>query len=405
MNQEPAVKIALLDDEPFTLALLGHQLDQLGYSVAAAHTRGREALDALDAGAVPPDVILLDLNMPEMDGLEFIRHLVERRYAGYLVLLTAENDRKLQAAAALVRAHQIKVLGQLHKPVTPQALAEVLGRWTPPQAAGRQRPAAASYGAQAVRAAIAGGELLNHYQPKVALADGRMVGVETLVRWQHPSDGLVFPDAFIGVAEAHGLIDSLSLVVLGAALDQARLWHDAGLDLRMAANVSMDNLSAPAFADAVADAAARAGIAPPNIVLEVTESRLMADLRAPLEVLARLSMKRFRLSIDDFGTGHSSLAQLRIFPFDELKVDRSFVHGAGVDKRLEAIFSSSLNLGRQLGMEVVAEGVENRDDWDFLRRQRCDLAQGYFIARPMPAADLPGWIDTWDARRQASTAS
>ena len=124
-------------------------------------------------------------------------------------------------------------------------------------------------------------------------------------------------------------------------------------------------------------------------MLEVTESRLMADLRAPLEVLTRLRLKRFGLSIDDFGTGHSSLAQLRDMPFDELKIDRGFVHRAHSDPTLRAIFEANLNLARQLGMEVVAEGVEDREDWDFLRGSGCDLAQGYFIARPMPAADLP----------------
>ena len=124
----------------------------------------------------------------------------------------------------------------------------------------------------------------------------------------------------------------------------------------------------------------------------------MADLRVPLDILTRLRLKRFRLSIDDFGTGHSSLAQLRDFPFDELKIDRSFVHRAWQDETLRAIFHANLNLGRQLGMEVVAEGVEDRDDWDFLRSSGCDLVQGYFIARPMPASELSDWIDVWEER-------
>ena len=122
------------------------------------------------------------------------------------------------------------------------------------------------------------------------------------------------------------------------------------------------------------------------ITLEVTESRLMLDQRAPLEILTRLRLKRFRLSIDDFGTGHSSLAQLRDIPFDELKIDQSFVHGASRDQTARAIYAASLGLGQQLGMAVVAEGVEDREDWDLVRRTKCDLAQGYFIARPMPAA-------------------
>ena len=396
------IRVMLLDDEPFMLKLIGRLLENLGYTALSSHTSGREALVALAGPDGPPDLILLDLNMPEMDGIEFVRHLVEQHYAGSLVLISGEDERMLAAASTLVQAHKIEVLGHLRKPVSPAALAALLAKWTPPAAA-RSRAAKVAYGADAVRTAIANGELVNYYQPKVAVTDGRVVGVETLVRWRHPVDGLVLPDQFIGIAEAHGLIDDLTRVVLRQALAQTRAWRDAGLTLRVAVNVSMDNLAALSFADFVVAEAVEAGVMPSEIVLEVTESRLMADLRAPLEILTRLRLKRFRLSIDDFGTGHSSLAQLRDIPFDELKIDQGFVHRAWQDETLRAIFYASLGLAGQLNMEAVAEGVEDQDDWDFLRRTRCDLAQGYFIARPMPAADLPGWIETWDARLREQT--
>ncbi|MBA3032273.1 MAG: EAL domain-containing response regulator [Gammaproteobacteria bacterium] len=396
MTDKSAVRITLVDDEPFMLKLLGRILENLGFTALTSHTSGRAALDACTA-AGPPDVILLDLNMPEMDGIEFVRHLVDRRYAGSLILVSGEDERMLQAASKLVEAHQIRVLGHLHKPVQPAALARILAKWSPP-VTGRQRATQTAYSADAVQAAIANGELVNYYQPKVAVDSGAVVGVETLVRWQHPFAGLIFPDEFIGVAEAHGLIDDLTHAVLAAAMAQASAWQKAGLALRVAVNLSMDNLLKLGFADSVAGLAARAGVAPAEIVLEITESRLMADLRAPLDILTRLRLKRFRLSIDDFGTGHSSLTQLRDLPFDELKIDRSFVHRAGANATLRAIFEASLGLARQLGMEVVAEGVEDQEDWDYLRQTGCDLAQGYFIGRPMPAADLPGWIETWNTR-------
>lgn len=399
MTNNFAVKIMLLDDEPFMLKLIGRQLENLGFTALSPYTSGAAALDALTGPSGPPELILLDLNMPEMDGIEFVRHLVERHYAGSLVLISGEDERMLQASTKLVQAHKIKVLGHLRKPVSPTALAALLEGWAP-AATARLRTAKAAYDVEAVRAAINNGELVNYYQPKVAVADGRVVGVETLVRWRHPVDGMVFPDQFIGVAEAHGLIDDLTRVVLRAALAQARVWRDAGLALHVAINVSMDNLAALGFADFVAAEALAAGVSPTEIVLEVTESRLMADLRVPLEILTRLRLKRFRLSIDDFGTGHSSLAQLRDIPFDELKIDQGFVHRAWHDETLRAIFDASLGLARQLNMEAIAEGVEDQADWDFLRSTRCDLAQGYFIARPMPAAELPGWIASWQARRR-----
>ncbi len=208
----------------------------------------------------------------------------------------------------------------------------------------------------------------------------------------------MFPDQFIGIAEAHGLIGDLTRAVLIAALAQAKGWRDAGLMLRVSVNVSTEDLAGLDFPDLVTGYAADAGVPTTSVVLEVTESRLMAKLVTGLDVLNRLRLKRFRLSIDDFGTGHSSLAQLRDMPFDELKVDRGFVHGAATDARLRAIYGASLGMGKELGMTIVAEGVEDRADWAFLRRTGCDLAQGYFIAKPMGAAELIGWLADWKLR-------
>ena len=397
MIEKSAIRILMLDDEPFMLKLIGHVLANLGFTQVTSFDSGCAALESFDSPNNPPDLILLDLNMPEMDGVEFVRHLVERRYTGSLILISGEDERMLQTAVKLMRAHKIWVLGHLRKPVKPEALSALLDKWTPPSL-GSPRAANKVYDAGAVRAAINNNELVNYYQPKVAVTTGRVVGVETLVRWRHPEDGMVFPDQFIGVAETHGLINDLTRAVLTSALAQAKVWQDEGLALRVAVNVSMDNLASLDFPDFVAGLAANAGVWPQEVVLEVTESRLMLDMRAPLEVLTRLRLKRFRLSIDDFGTGNSSLAQLRDIPFDELKIDQSFVHRAWIDETLRAMYDASLGLARQLGMAVVAEGVEDRDDWDLLRRTRCDFAQGYFIARPMPAADLPGWIQTWETR-------
>jgi EAL domain-containing protein (putative c-di-GMP-specific phosphodiesterase class I) len=304
----------------------------------------------------------------------------------------------------LAQAHHIHVLGALAKPISSEQLRQVLAS-NASRGASAPHAARFRYPPDDLKIAIAGGQLVNHYQPKVELVTGELIGVEALVRWLHPRDGLVFPDRFIATAEEHGLIDTLTRAVLASALRQARLWRDAGLELQVAVNVSMDNLAALDFPDVVAQLANEAGVALSSLVLEVTESRLMRDVRVPLDILTRLRLKRIGLSIDDFGTGHSSLAQLRDIPFDELKLDGSFVNGVAKDSSLRAIVESTLAMARQLGMKSVAEGVEHRDDWDFLRALGCDVAQGYFIARPMPAIDLAGWWDDWEPRRHELTVT
>ncbi len=388
-------RILLLDDDPFVLELMGHQLAELGFSRVTAMDQAAHALAVLEMEPGAFSVILCDLQMPAMDGIEFVRHLVRLGYDKGLVLMSGENQRILHTAETLARAHRLQVLGALAKPVTLEQLRRVLA-CRPPREASSPRLV---YGPQEVERGIAGGELMLHYQPKVEVATGAVVGFESLARWVHPRDGLVYPDQFITTAEEHGLMDALTRVVLGLAVAQARRWTDIGLDLHMAVNVSMDNLTSLEFADGVAGELKGAGMPPSALLLEVTESRLMKDPQASLDVLTRLSLKRIGLSIDDFGTGHSSLVQLRDIPFGELKVDRGFVHGAAHAPASRAILEASLDMARRLGMQTVAEGVEEREDWELLCGLDCDLAQGYFIARPMPAADVPAWVEAWENGR------
>lgn len=390
-------KILVLDDEPFMLKLLAHQLGDLGFTKVIAVDNGHAALESLAGPEDQPDLILLDLNMPEMDGIEFMRQLVALRYRGSLILVSGEDERLLQAAEKLALSHNLTALGRLSKPVSPESLSMLLEQWLPASQL-KSLTAKPVYSADEVHMAILNGELVNYYQPKVDTVSGKVVGVESLVRWRHPQHGMVFPDQFIGVAEAHGLINALTRVVIGEAFAQTQAWQDSGLHLQVAINISMDNLTALDFVDYLVAAAASARIEPSDIVLEVTESQLMQDMSVSLEILTRLRLRRFNLSIDDFGTGYSSLNQLRDIPFGELKVDRSFVHGAASDNTLLAIYAASMNLARQLGMKTIAEGVEDRVDWDFIRSTGCDVGQGYFIAKPMPASEIPDWIAAWESK-------
>lgn len=397
------MKIYLIDDEPFALRLVSHQLRRLGFDDVQVQQHPRDALAFLEAEHGSIEMLLLDLQMPEIDGIEFVRHLARLGYAGALILISGEDERIVQTARRLAEAHRLDVRGALHKPVTPDSLKALFGAAAP--TATKARTPGKRYDAERLAQAIANGELTNVYQPKVRLASGEITGVETLVRWQHPDDGLVFPDQFIELAEENGLIDALTRCVLSQALRDAHTWMREGYPMHVAVNISMQSLTSLDFPDFVAHAVAAAGVPAHLLVLEVTESRLMSDVLAALDVVTRIRLKHIGLSIDDFGTGHSSLAQLRDMPFDELKVDRRFVHGAVRDSVSRAILEASLGMARQLGMRSVAEGVEDLDDWTLLREVGCDLAQGYFVGRPMPFAAFEGWRAGWEARKPVLLAS
>ena len=243
-----------------------------------------------------------------------------------------------------------------------------------------------------LRRAIDARELVLYFQPKAQLASGEVTGAEALVRWRHPQHGLLLPDEFIPLAQHTGLIRPLTFHVLDEALRQASLWRLDGLDLRVAVNVAMRNLLDMQFPDDVARLLAKWDVASDRLELEITESTIMADpFRARL-VLTRLAEMGVRLSIDDFGTGYSSLGYLRRLPVGEIKIDKSFVMNMHADENDAVIVRSTIDLGRNLGLEVVAEGVESAAVWADLVTYGCDVAQGFFLSRPVPAEDLTRWL-------------
>ncbi len=393
------IRIVVVDDEPFMLKLLVRMLARLGHPDAVACNGAIEGLRQVTASDGGADLIFLDINMPGMDGVEFIRRLVECHYTGAIVMVSGESNRTLESVERLLEAHRLKSLGCLQKPVQLADAERVIARLKPQVIASASGGAAkCPFGLDELRAALAHKRIVCHYQPKVDLRTRGITGAESLARLTDAADNLVFPDRFIALAEQSGVIRDLTWHVLGGAMQQAKRWHLAGHAINVAVNVSMDDLSSLDFPDNAASLAESLGIDPGTITLEVTESQVMNRLSTVLDVLTRLRLKRFRLSIDDFGTGHSSLAQLRDLPFDELKIDRGFVDGAAKNSTLRAICTASVRMAQQLTMRVVAEGVETAEDWDMLHDLGCDTAQGYLVARPMPAAEFERWMCSWEAR-------
>jgi diguanylate cyclase (GGDEF)-like protein len=243
-----------------------------------------------------------------------------------------------------------------------------------------------------LRHAIDEGQLVLHYQPVADLRTGRVEGVEALVRWQHPEHGLLPPDDFIPLAEHTGLIVPLTMVVLDEALRQCAEWREEGVDLKVSVNLSARNLLDTGLPDAVSDLLARYRLGPACLRLELTENTIMADPKRALDVLERLRAIGVGLAIDDFGAGYSSLGYLKRLPVDELKIDRSFVINMESNENDAVIVRSTIDLSRNLGLTVVAEGVENVEVWHRLVELGCTLAQGYFLTRALPADQLLAWL-------------
>ena len=240
-----------------------------------------------------------------------------------------------------------------------------------------------------LRTARENGELRLFYQPKFSADDGRMVGVEALLRWQHPERGLLSPDQFIEIAEKTGLIVGLGDWVLDEACRQMRIWRGQGmLDWRVAVNLSALQLCHPGLVDIVTRALERHGVPANSLTLEITETTAMTDAHTSLHVLEHLAKMGIDISIDDFGTGHSSLLYLKRLPARELKIDRGFVKDLERDRDDAAIVTAIIAMGQALDLRIVAEGVETEQQREFLTRLGCDSLQGFLLGRPVPADQI-----------------
>lgn len=395
-----AKRVLVVDDDAFMLEIVDELLHQAGVHEVLQASEGSAALAIIDNEITRPDVVLCDVNMTGMDGIELLRHLADREFRGSVIVMSGSGDDLLASVGDLAVMHGLRLMGLLKKPID---LDDLIGVLDPGEPGPVELPIDEVKGVRVgrltpeeVRAGIDGGCVDVHLQPKVALADRSVVGAEALLRWRDPVRGMLSPLAIVPIAESHGLIEDLTLAVYRRVIEILVHWQALGLDLKVAVNLSADNLASLDLPDTLTRIAQEAGVSPSHIVLEITENRLMDRLAVSLEVIGRLRLKGFGVSIDDYGMGYSNLRKLKQLPITELKVDRSFVSGADRDSVLRVILGSSVALGHSLDLTVVGEGVETKEVWDLLHALGCDEAQGYFVARPMPADDLPGWKQAWD---------
>jgi len=337
--------------------------------------------------------LVLDLILPNVDGIEVIRELAKRKCYCPLILISGFDNKVLHSAQQLAEAHNMPVIETLTKPFELSHFITILnGIKTTYIQKDSDITSDVEFSKAELKLALNEGEFVLHYQPQININSNEIKSIEALVRWQHPLIGIIYPDKFIYSIENYSLIDQLTNIVLSLACEDLKQLKITYPYIKLAVNVTADNIVSLKFPELLKTITDKNAINPANITLELTESAVMGHLTSSLDVLNRLRMKGFHLSIDDFGTGYSSLQQLYQAPFNELKIDRAFIGKMLVDKEAMAIVKICIMLGKMLNMKTIAEGVETNEILQELKALECDLAQGYFIAKPMSFSALSEWI-------------
>jgi len=377
------MRLLVIDDEEDICDMVSEIAEERGFEVATISKP--ETVEA-KLSEFMPDVIMLDLLMPGTDGVELLRVLVDKVKDVKICLMSGSDARVLNSARRLGSAHGLNVVAALEKPLDVAGL-----RKTFDQLAGSGK---AMLGADLAHA-IALGQFILYYQPVIEMATRRVKGVEALARWAHPNRGILPPSEFLERITNEGLMQPLTEHVLATAIAQATKWHNAGENLTVSVNITASSLLELTLPDRIAEMCAQQHLPPEKLILEVTETEAMRDVTRTMDVLLRMRIRNIGVSIDDFGTGHSSLRELQRMPFSEMKIDKSFVLDMANNEDCTVIVNSIIDLGHNLGLKVIAEGVEDVRTWRMLVEKRCDYAQGFYMAKPMPVEEFGRWLTSW----------
>jgi len=383
------VGIYIVDDEQQHVDLMIEMINIAGLSA-----RGFTSASLFVGQSIAnTDIILLDLNMPDMDGIEVMRTLYDKGCMPTYILVSGFDERVLHSAKQFANAKNIRVAKKLSKPIHTKEFIHYISqlqielRVAQISNQAHQKPPSPSKDKltlNQLKVAISKQQLVLHYQPKLDMSNGEIIGFEALVRLQHPELGLIFPDQFIAMAEENNLISALTYEVFRLATEDYSIFCETGIRPFISINISAKDLLDLSMPEHFAALAKKKNIPPEAITIELTETAILKSVSDSLDILNRLRMKGFSLSIDDFGTGYSSLVQLYQAPFTELKIDQHFVMRMLEDDEALSIVKICILLAKELKMTSVAEGIESQAIWDKLKELNCDLAQGYFISKPIP---------------------
>ena len=389
-----SLRVLIVEDSVCQAEYLRQLCCGCGLIKPAIAENGRVALELIDQAEHGFDILICDLEMPDLDGIELIHLLASRNTRSALIIVSGREQSLISAVELMAVTEGIYVLGSLRKPVPAGALEALIKEY-------RGQSAVRSKGSSHLKIALtvqdleqglAQHQFVLHYQPKLLMENGMLSGLEALVRLQHPERGLMYPSDFIELSEHCGLIDALSYEVISMAIQQLLLWNQQGFAPRISVNLSGRSFGNSTFTHDVMQLLSKAAIAPSDLIFEVTETQVIGNIGEALAFLSRLRLQGFGLSIDDYGTGYSSVKQLSQIPFTELKMDRSLIEGVASKSHLQVIFESTLSMCNKLGIDLVAEGIEKNKDWEYLRSAGCNVAQGYYTSPPMPSQQVINWV-------------
>ena len=385
-----------LDDDQEICDIVQAIGERAGFAVTVKTSAGpfQESLRLID-----PDVIMLDLQMPGMDGVQMLRFLADQGVKAGILLVSGMDERTIASAEQYGMSRGLRVLGTLQKPFAPEEMLEKLLF---------AKAATQALTAADLRKAIDRDELRVYYQPTIRrFADGSwdIASMEALVRWEHPERGVLTPDAFIEMSEKQGLSRAVTDFVLQAGVDQLKGWHAAKLNVGLRVNVPATLITDIDFPDRLEAVLTAQEIDPSALTIEITETAMLDKHPDTYDILTRLRVKNINLAIDDFGIGYSSLTQLFRMPFNEMKIDKSLVLRIPQSKEAKIMVDALVELAHKLNLTVCAEGVETEEILEYLTRVGCDSAQGFLISRPIAAKAVPDVVRRWDAQQRRLTGS
>jgi len=398
MLQDNSKRILVVDDDSFIVSLTVSALQKLGYSTIDTAGDGVDALKKLDNAAATYDIIICDLNMPEMDGIEFMKCANQRCFQGGLILLSGEDKRILQLALEMAECQKLNILGYLTKPINASILSDILSEHSNLTSEETQSENQQAISEAELLLGLRNGSesLVLYFEPIAHIRSGEIIGVETIAKWKHSTRGILEPEAFVPVAQEYGHMNELAINIYNKAVKQTAAWLSDGIFLQNHIEISLDALTTNSSVDLLLNKPTELGIAQKHINLEITDSEIDNEDTELTELLMRFHFKKIGIVIDNFDLGAPDMSRVSNFPFSQIKSHRDLLHSTNSDPQLGSTVKKNNSLAKKLNLEVAVKGIYDREDWNQAESLGFDCVQGEFCSAALSNDNLLEFLDNWN---------